>query len=88
VNFRANGKYHTKIRIIAIFCAVSDAAVASDTENHVCVNRPYCRDLALLAPSRYLGRRELAPTHKLAPSESLKNSPLTPAGGGAVSIRT
>jgi hypothetical protein len=33
-------QHRTKNRILPIFCAVSDAAVASDTENHVHVNRP------------------------------------------------
>jgi hypothetical protein len=33
-------RHRTKNRILPIFCAVSDAAVASDTENHVHVNRP------------------------------------------------
>jgi hypothetical protein len=31
-------RHHTKNRIDPIFCAVSDAAVASDTKNHVHVN--------------------------------------------------
>jgi hypothetical protein len=33
-------RHHTKNRILPIFCALLDAAVASNTENHVCVNRP------------------------------------------------
>jgi hypothetical protein len=33
-------QHRTKNRILPIFCAVADAAVASNTENHVHVNRP------------------------------------------------
>jgi hypothetical protein len=33
-------RHSTKNRILPIFCAVSDTAVASDTENHIHVNRP------------------------------------------------
>jgi hypothetical protein len=56
----------TKKRILPIFCAVLDAAVASDTENHIHVNRPLSINIgnSCLWQQQFIHMRSLAPFFK------------------------
>jgi hypothetical protein len=62
-------RHHTKNRILPIFCAMSDAAVASNTENHVHVNRPlWTPPLLPLLPCRQADKSQYYKrTHECIP---------------------
>jgi hypothetical protein len=71
-------QHRTKDRKNPIFCAMSDAAVASDTENHGSCKRTIRDLLRLTFPSRCAPETKMSPWHRtgLSSAEIAPTSPL------------